>query len=146
MIDERIAALSARRANVRARLLELERLELSRAEADELFQTTHTFVETVGDTLRSGSPEQRVITIRRCIVKIVVDTERKVAVMTLRAAPQAAVGECGEASTVDIEVALPTADGRARASSAAHDAESNGQDRRESPVQVRAKARTGEDH
>ncbi len=109
VIEERIAALSTRRTAVRTRLLELDRLEISRTEADELVRVTHGIVETLDGALRCGSPEQRVVTIRRCVEKIVVDAGRKVAVLTLRTVPQAAVAERGTTSTLEVEVELATA-------------------------------------
>ncbi len=110
VIEERIATLSARRAAVRARQHELERLEISRAEAEELVQVTHGFLENLEHALRRGSPEQRVIALRRCVERIVVDSERRIALMTLRTLPQGEVTDARAGSTFSAGVSLLPAD------------------------------------
>lgn len=78
---------------------------------------------------------------------IVVDAERKVAVTTLRTVPRTTVAERGAASTVDIEVALPTAHDAARAASATGELESNGHDLPKPPrVKRHATERIDEAH
>lgn len=111
VIEERIATLSTRRSAVRARQLELERLEISRAEAEELVQATHRFLEHLEQALRCDSPEQRVVTLRRCVEKIVVDAEDQAAVLTLRAVPQPELADRTADSKVELRVSWSPQDG-----------------------------------
>lgn len=107
VIEERIAALSTQRAAVRTRQLELERLEVSKVEAQELVQVTHAFLDRLEEMLRSASPEDRISTLRRCVEKLVIDAERLVATVTLRSIPQCAPNDDAHSAVTELIVPLP---------------------------------------
>lgn len=69
VIEERITTLRHERTSARLRLEELDRIEVSRTEADALVQEVGTFVDGLESTLRDAGPAHRVAAIRRCVAK-----------------------------------------------------------------------------
>lgn len=76
LIEERIATLRGEKTAARERIEELDRIEVSRVEAEALVQEVGAFVEGLEWTLGEAGPEQRVAAVRRCVAKIEAGAER----------------------------------------------------------------------
>ncbi len=101
VIEERVQALTEERTRVRERIEELGRLELSRAEADDLLHEIHAFVSQLETELVDGPPEQRVRALRLCVKGLVFATEPLRVTLELWKLPQ--LGPRLPTSTVTVE-------------------------------------------
>ncbi len=92
-IEERITTLRGERSAARGRIEELDRIEVSRVEADALVEEVGAFVNGLEWMLRDAGPEQRVSAIRRCVEGIRTGTDSSHATVTTFNVPASGLTE-----------------------------------------------------
>ncbi len=72
-IDRRLNELKQRRQQIEARIEELDRISLSQAEIDNIVSDSMQFLSGLEFTLRQGLPQEKLVALRQCIEKILVN-------------------------------------------------------------------------
>ena len=72
-VDRRLQELGRQRESLAQRGQELDELLLGRVEESEVYTGVRAFLGTLEGVLHDGTPEQRIVAIRKCMVQVVVE-------------------------------------------------------------------------
>jgi hypothetical protein len=86
-VDKRLLDLNQQRQKLEARLEELDRLALSQAEINNIVADAVKFISTLEFTLSHGLPQEKLVAIRQCIERILVDKPTGIIKMRIRLVP-----------------------------------------------------------
>ena len=95
-VDKRLLDLNQQRQKLEARLEELDRLALSQAEINNIVADAMKFISTLEFTLSQGLPQEKLVAIRQCIERILVNKPTGVIKMRIRLVPAGNLQATGE--------------------------------------------------
>ena len=95
-VDKRLLDLNQQRQKLEARLEELDRLALSQAEINNIVADAMKFISTLEFTLSQGLPQEKLVALRQCIERILVDKPTGIIKMRIRLVPAGNLQATGE--------------------------------------------------
>jgi hypothetical protein len=72
-VDKRLNELTKQRLRLEGRLQELERLSISQVQTDAIVTDAKKFISALEFTLHQGLPQEKLVALRKCIEKILVN-------------------------------------------------------------------------
>ena len=78
LVDKRLNQLKNQRTQLESRLEELQRLESSQDEIQNIISDSMRFISSLEYILKNGQPEEKLTLIRQCVERIIVDKENNV--------------------------------------------------------------------
>ncbi len=79
LVDKRLRSLKQQKQNLETRLQELDRLQSSQDEIQNIISQALKFIASLEYTFQEGLPQEKLVVVRHCIEKIRVDqTQRKI--------------------------------------------------------------------
>jgi len=95
-VDKRLLDLNQKRQKLEARLEELDRLALSQAEINNIVADAMKFISTLEFTLSQGLPQEKLVALRQCIERILVDKPAGFIKVRIRLVPAGNLQATGE--------------------------------------------------
>lgn len=87
LIDKRLNQLKSQKQKLESRLEELERLESSQDQIQDIVSEAMRFISSLEYILKNGLPQEKLVTIRQCIQRIWIDKEKEKLEITIYAIP-----------------------------------------------------------
>lgn len=104
-VDRRIRELDTERADLESRVTSLSRQEVTEAEAQRAASRAAEFLDGLPRRLRQAELADRMTTVRRCVERVVIDSENRLARVAIWTVPTD-LGRCDPAKSEEVEVAI----------------------------------------
>ena len=98
-MDQRLKQLKGQKIKLESRLEELQRLESSQEEVRSIISESIQFISSLEYTFKNGLPDEKLILIRQCVEKIVIDKENNTAEINIYIVPTNNLKEVEEICT-----------------------------------------------